>query len=89
MAPPAHFLRMIIKSVGLDPDRDLSIEAVRDDRARLGLLRSGDAVAAIISAAVLPAEMQRVHTRTRRRMPLSSTIFTVWRFGSQRRRVLL
>lgn len=59
MAPPAHFLRMIIKSVGLDPDRDLSIEAARDDRARLGLLRSGDAAAAIISAAVLPAEVQR------------------------------
>ena len=39
--------------------------------------------------ATLPAEMQRVHTRTRRRVPLSSTIFTVWRFGSQRRRVLL
>ena len=39
--------------------------------------------------AILPAEMQRVHTRTRRRVPLSSTIFTVWRFGSQRRRVLL
>ena len=38
---------------------------------------------------ILPAEMQRVHTRTRRRSPFSSTIFTVWRFGSQRRRVLL
>ena len=36
-----------------------------------------------------PAEMHRVHTRTRRRSPFSSTIFTVWRFGSQRRRVLL
>ena len=37
----------------------------------------------------LPDEIQRVHTRTRRRVPLSSTIFTVWRFGSHLRRVLL
>ena len=58
-APPAHFLRMIIKSIGLDPDRDLSIEAARDDTARLGLMRSGDVAAAVISAAVLPAEVRR------------------------------
>jgi hypothetical protein len=36
-----------------------------------------------------PAEMHEVHTRTRLRVPTSSTIFTVWRFGNQRRRVLL
>ena len=59
VAPPAKFLRMIVKSVGLDPDSDLVIEAARDDTARLGLMRSGDVAAAVISAAVLPAEVRR------------------------------
>ena len=38
---------------------------------------------------IFPAEMHRVHTRTRRRSPFSSTILTVWRFGNHRRFVLL
>jgi hypothetical protein len=38
---------------------------------------------------ILPADKQPVHTRTRRRLPSASMIFTVWRLGSQRRRVLL
>jgi len=52
---------------------------------------AGQASACTIGGAlvILPPEMHRVHTRTLRRWPLSSTIFTVWRLGSQRRRVLL
>jgi len=49
------------------------------------------AIAIAIGGALvtLPAEIHRVHTRTRRRSPLPSTILTGWRFGNQRRRVLL
>jgi len=38
---------------------------------------------------IFPAEMHEVHTRTRFRSPSSVMIFADWRFGSQRRRVLL
>jgi hypothetical protein len=38
---------------------------------------------------ILPAEMQRVQTRTCFRVPFSVTMWTRRRFGTQRRRVLL
>lgn len=51
IAPPAHFLKLILRQAGIDPDA-VMIEAVRDDAARLGLLASGDAGAALISSAI-------------------------------------
>jgi hypothetical protein len=44
--------------------------------------------AAAYAFVTLPADRQRVHTRTRW-FPVSVTIFTRRRFGSQRRSVLL
>jgi len=38
---------------------------------------------------IFPDEMHDVHTRTRRRTPFASTIFTGCRFGNHLRRVLL
>ncbi|MGH9579449.1 MAG: hypothetical protein ACRD2R_00520, partial [Terriglobales bacterium] len=43
---------------GLDPDRDVSLEPARDDVARLGLLQTGDARAAVLSSAIPPPRMQ-------------------------------
>lgn len=56
MAPPAHFLSAILSQQGLT-ENDLNVEAVRDDTARLGLLRSGEVAAAVISSAYIPGQV--------------------------------
>lgn len=58
IAPPAQFLNLILDQAGLDPVRDVTIHAMRDDVARLGLLTAGDVDAAVISSAIPPAEME-------------------------------
>jgi len=57
-SPPWLLHRMILRKYGLDPDRDVQLEAARDDVARLGLLRSGDVRAAVLSSAMSPARLQ-------------------------------
>lgn len=64
MSPPWHFHRAIFRNHGLDPDHDVRIEATRDDGARIGLLQSGDAQAAVISSAVLPSRVQSLGFKT-------------------------
>lgn len=59
VAPPAHFLRIVLERAGLDPVRDVTIAPVRDDTARLGLLRAGDVEAALLSSAVPATAMRR------------------------------
>lgn len=58
-SPPAVLLRAALRRRGLDPDADLSLEPTRDDAARLGLLASGDAAAALISSATPPSRLRR------------------------------
>ncbi|MGH8324276.1 MAG: hypothetical protein ACRETD_10840, partial [Steroidobacteraceae bacterium] len=58
IAPPAQFLKLILERAGLDPIRDVTIYAARDDIARAGLLAAGDVDAAVISSAIPPAEME-------------------------------
>ncbi|MGI9556602.1 MAG: hypothetical protein ACR2N5_01535, partial [Solirubrobacterales bacterium] len=41
-APPAVFLRAMIRGQGLDPDTDVTLIACRDDASRLGQLHTGD-----------------------------------------------
>jgi len=57
-APPSHFLRHVLGKVGLDSASDVKVLSVRDDVARLGLLRSGDVDAAVVSSAVLPPQAE-------------------------------
>lgn len=57
--PPAQFLNIILRQAGLDPARDVTMLAARDDNARLGLLSAGDVDAAVISSAIPPAVMAR------------------------------
>lgn len=64
IAPPYHFHRTILQKAGLDPDRDVQLEAARDDVARLGLLRSGDVAAAVLSSAIPPAHVQALGFHT-------------------------
>jgi ABC-type nitrate/sulfonate/bicarbonate transport system substrate-binding protein len=59
VAPPWHFLRLILRRRGLDPSRDLQLEVARDDAARLGLLKSGDVQAAVLSSTIAPPKVQR------------------------------
>lgn len=60
VAPPALFLRIILKQHGLDPDRDVRLEVARDDTARLGLLRAGQVAAAVLSSATPPPLARRL-----------------------------
>ena len=49
-APPHTFLRVILRQAGIDPDQDIRIVPVRDDFARLRLLRRGDVDAIVMSS---------------------------------------
>jgi len=59
-APPARFLEIILRTGGIDPIRQVAITPVRDDTARLGLLKAGDAAAAVVSSAHLPEQIERM-----------------------------
>src|SRR5215207_2289085 len=56
-----------------------------------GRSNSGERASTALQPAlrILPAEMQLVHTRTRRCVPFSVTMRADWRFGRQTRLVLL
>lgn len=56
-APPEQFHRAILRKHGLDPERDVVLEAARDDLARFGLLKAGDVDAAVISSAIPPPKV--------------------------------
>lgn len=60
-APPALFLRLALKKYGLDADRDVRLFPARDDGVRLGLLRLGEAQAALISSAVSPLRLSALN----------------------------
>lgn len=57
-SPPDLFLRLFLHRAGLTPDTDVIFRAVRDDLARLGLLASGDAGAALVSSAIPNSVLQ-------------------------------
>ena len=50
-SPPDVFLRIVFRQAGVDPAEDLTLLPIRDDAARIGLLASGDAEAALVSSA--------------------------------------
>lgn len=60
IAPPWHFTRILLARHGLDADTDVTLLPARDDIARLGLLRSGNADAAILSSAISPARVEEL-----------------------------
>jgi ABC-type nitrate/sulfonate/bicarbonate transport system substrate-binding protein len=60
IAPPAQLLSVILARSGVDPGRDVTVRAARDDVARIGLLGTGDVAAAVVSSSVPPAEMERL-----------------------------
>jgi len=55
-APPAIFLRAILRARSIDPERVTTI-AARDDVARIGLLSDDSASAALISSATAPQSL--------------------------------
>jgi ABC-type nitrate/sulfonate/bicarbonate transport system substrate-binding protein len=57
IAPPHALANIVLRKAGLDVARDVTLLPARDDVARLGLLRSGSADAAVISSAIAPARM--------------------------------
>ena len=56
-SPPDVFLRLFLHRTALT-DGDVQFRAVRDDIARLGLLASGDAGAALVSSAIPNSTLQ-------------------------------
>ncbi len=50
-SPPHTFLRIILSQNRIDPDQDVRILPVRDDFARLGLLRRGEVDSIVLSSA--------------------------------------
>lgn len=63
IAPPHHLANMILQRAGIDPNKDVALSPARDDVARFGLLKTGDADAAVISSAIPPATMERAGFR--------------------------
>jgi ABC-type nitrate/sulfonate/bicarbonate transport system substrate-binding protein len=57
LAPPHALANIVLRMAGMDAGRDVTLLPARDDVARLGLLRSGSADAAVISSAIAPARM--------------------------------
>ncbi len=64
IAPPAQLTRILLSQSGLNPDEDVELAAARDDTARLGLLRSGNVAAAVLSSAVPPPWVEKLGLRT-------------------------
>jgi len=56
-SPPWFMLPLVLRRKGIDPDKT-ELLSVRDDVGRLGLLRSGNVDAAIISSAFPPAKLE-------------------------------
>ena len=56
MAPPAVFLRAILRAYSIDPSRVVTL-AARDDVARMGLLSDNSVAAALISSATAPQSL--------------------------------
>jgi ABC-type nitrate/sulfonate/bicarbonate transport system substrate-binding protein len=61
-APPAQFLRIVLNEAGVQADR-VNLIPARDDVDRLQMLRSGRAVAALVSSAMLPAQVEALGFR--------------------------
>jgi len=57
-APPHHLANIILKDTGLNIEKDLTLFTTRDDTARLGLLKSGNVDAAVISSAIAPPKIE-------------------------------
>tara|TARA_Y100000588_G_scaffold61654_1_gene60905 strand:+ start:63 stop:923 length:861 start_codon:yes stop_codon:yes gene_type:complete len=58
IAPPHHLANIILRKAGVDTG-NVALLAARDDVARLGLLRSGNVDAAVISSAVSPLKIEQ------------------------------
>jgi len=59
IAPPHHLANIILQRAGVDPNKDIALSPARDDVARFGLLKSGDADAAVISSAISPVTVEK------------------------------
>jgi len=57
-APPHHFCNIILDKAGIDTKTGVTLTPARDDVARLGLLKTGNADAAVISSAVTPQRIE-------------------------------
>jgi hypothetical protein len=57
IAPPHRLANIILQKAGVDVANEMTLLPARDDVARLGLLRSGNVDAAVISSAIPPARM--------------------------------
>lgn len=56
-APPHNLANIVLRKAGIDPANEVRLLQARDDVARLGLVRSGSADAAVLSSAIAPARL--------------------------------
>ena len=63
IAPPHHLANIVLHRAGVDPIQDLTLSPARDDVARFGLLKTGDADAAVISSAIPPVTVEKAGFR--------------------------
>ena len=59
VAPPHHLAYIMLQRAGFDPKEDVALSPGRDDVARFGLLKTGDADAAVIRSAVSPVAVKK------------------------------
>jgi len=62
-APPHHLVNLVLKKSGINVAHDINLLPARDDMARLGLLKSGNVDAAVISSAIPPAKIEQAGYR--------------------------
>jgi ABC-type nitrate/sulfonate/bicarbonate transport system substrate-binding protein len=62
-SPPWFLHLTILQKYGLDPNRDVRLEAARDNEARLGLLASGNVRSTVVSSAVPRTRVQSAEFR--------------------------
>ena len=63
IAPPHHLANIILQRAGVDLKQDINFSPARDDVARFGLLKTGNADAAIISSAISPLTVEKAGFR--------------------------
>ena len=59
IAPPHQLANIILQRAGVEPKQDVVLAPARDDVARFGLLKTGDADAAVISSAISPVTVKK------------------------------
>ena len=62
-SPPHHLANLVLNKSGINAAKEIGLLPARDDMARLGLLKSGNVDAAVISSAISPVKIEQAGYR--------------------------